>query len=498
MNYDSLLFWFLALTYLIGLYNIYRIVSTRPSPAVGFAWILLHIFAPIIGIFLYILVGRNRLRQERREKYRNIVLGGQKVSQLFEDNQATIKNLDDRSRLIADLFMQIDPLLGPQNGEMTLLQDGRETFEAIFSAIENAQEYILIQYYILRSDRLGLELLRLLKKKAKSGIKIYLLYDSFGSFWLSQKFIASLIRSGVKTARFLPLANLKSFIHLNFRNHRKLVLIDGVLAFTGGLNVGEEYLTGIKLPHKKRILWRDSHICLQGNAVTLLQALFFEDWFFTTKTHLEFESHFVPSVERDKGENTQLNKLCSLKVHERVSMQIIPSGPSDLSPLSAYLFLTVINQVQNFLWVSTFYFVPDSAMQRSLELAVLRGVDVRILLPKISDHKLVHWCSLSFAEQLSERGLKFFLYEPGFIHQKVLLIDGQMSIMGTTNFDQRAMFLNFETNVLVHGQEFSQRIQNMLEVDFAQATPLDNTENALERRLVRLRGDLVRLIAPLL
>ncbi len=498
MSLDFVLFVFWCLSYLAGIYNIYRIVITRPSPAVGFAWILLHISAPILGIILYTLVGRNRLRQERREKYRNIALGEPRLTKLVENCRLVTESLDDSSRIFADQFTKIDPLLGPQIGKITLLQDGSETFGAIFSAIENAQEYILIQYYILRSDRLGLELLRLLKKKAQDGIQIYLLYDSVGSFWLSQKYLTSLILSGVKTARFLPLANLKSFIHLNFRNHRKLVIIDGVLAFTGGLNVGEEYLTGIKLGRKKRLSWRDTHICLQGDCVTLLQALFFEDWFFTTKTHLELGAAFSSSAPTPVSEEKPKKELCSFKTQDHAQIQIIPSGPSDLSPLSSYLFLTAINQAKKFLWVSTPYFVPDVAVQRSLELAVLRGVDVRILLPKIPDQRLVHWCSLSFAEQLSERGIKFFSYEKGFIHQKVLLIDGQMSIMGTTNFDQRAMFLNFETNVLIHGQEFSRRIQTMLEVDFAQATPLKNTGNAFIRRFLRLRGDVVRLFAPLL
>jgi cardiolipin synthase len=312
-----------------------------------------------------------------------------------------------------------------------------------------------------------------------------MLVDDMGSFWLSQDYLRDLKKNGVSVGRFLPIASFKRFFQMNFRNHRKLVIVDGDLAFTGGLNVGEEYAA--PRSKKSKRYWRDTHVALRGGAVGQLEELFLEDWYFA------------------QGEKINLPKKADVsakKAHKvgggSFAIQLMPMGPTDDAFVSVLFLLHLLNSAQKRVWIATPYFVPDQSILRALELAVLRGVDVRVIIPQKADSRLVQWASLSYADQLQAKGVKVMLYEAGFMHQKVILLDDHVSAVGTMNLDNRAMYLNFEIMVLVFNEAFGISVKHMLLNDFLSCRFFRVSGGSWPRALRKIRGNAARLLAPLL
>ena len=388
----------------------------------------------------------------------------------------------------ARIFSKFGSIFIPFSSRVCLLKDGTSTFSAIFDAINSGKHYILVQYYILRSDRLGLELKELLISKAREGLQVFLLYDDMGSFWLSKQYIKDLRLAGVHTATFLPVFSLKRFYLMNYRNHRKLVVVDGNVAFTGGLNVGEEYAASRFGRHR---YWRDTHMSITGKSVKQIESIFVGDWEFSTGKKI------LNKLEKQKGKAETSKPTTQMSSFEQ-GILVVPSGPYDQTNIGMLLFMQIIHGAKKKLWVSTPYFVPDEALQKGLELAVLKGIEVKILLPKLSEQLLVHWVTLSYAEQMQRAGVQVYLYEKGFIHQKVILIDDDVAFVGTSNFDNRTLYLNCELMLGVFGEEFNKQIKSMLEDDFKNAKVFSPKKDRLIRKLIRLRANGARLLAPLL
>ena len=388
----------------------------------------------------------------------------------------------------ARIFSKFGSIFIPFSSRVCLLKDGTSTFSAIFDAINSGKHYILVQYYILRSDRLGLELKELLISKAREGLQVFLLYDDMGSFWLSKQYIKDLRLAGVHTATFLPVFSLKRFYLMNYRNHRKLVVVDGNVAFTGGLNVGEEYAASRFGRHR---YWRDTHMSITGKSVKQIESIFVGDWEFSTGKKI------LNKLEKQKGKAETSKPTTQMSSFEQ-GILVVPSGPYDQTNIGMLLFMQIIHGAKKKLWVSTPYFVPDEALQKGLELAVLKGIEVKILLPKLSEQLLVHWVTLSYAEQMQRAGVQVYLYEKGFIHQKVILIDDDVAFVGTSNFDNRTLYLNCELMLGVFGEEFNKQIKSMLKDDFKNAKVFSPKKDRLIRKLIRLRANGARLLAPLL
>ncbi len=484
----------LVILYGLALMNCVRVLGERVSSGAAIAWIFINLSLPMVGVPLYLLVGNLRIRgYVKRHK-----AGVKALEQIDSsptlappvDPTDLVESLRERVQSFKTLFSRFgDPLFDPQHGACDLLIDGSSTFDAIFGAIAGAKRYILVQYYIVRSDRLGLELQRLLIEKARAGIPVYLLYDDMGSFWLKGQYINDLRAAGVRVARFLPVASFKRVFQLNFRNHRKLVVVDGEVAFTGGLNVGEEYATrrlrrrmkdDPKGPH--RMYWRDTHARVTGGIVGRMEDLFLEDWFFATEELVNIDSPPQPTVTATTG----------------TVLQFIPTGPTDDALISVLFLMHLINSAKKRLWIATPYFVPDAALARALELAALRGVDVRIILPKVSDNRVVHWVSILYAELLQARGAIVLLYEAGFMHQKVILVDDDTAAVGTMNLDNRALYFNFEMMVLIFSQEFAGRVAAMIQKDFISCRFLTQDKRRWFRAVKKWRGNAARLLSPLL
>ena len=453
------------LLYTLAAITIFRIIETRHNPAASVSWIWAIISFPLIAIPIYWFAGGKRVkgfspRWGKAPKAQNSFL--------------KLNRVDSKYELFEQVFSHFGSVYTPSLGSAELLIDGESTFNAIFSAIDQAEKFLIVQYYILRSDRIGRALRMRLMAKARQGVKVYLLIDQIGSLGLKNEFLFGLTNSGVEFAHFLPIANLSRLFFMNNRNHRKLVIIDGMIAFSGGLNMGAEYAP------KDPKTWRDTHLRVEGPVVKKLLEVFCEDWLFATGKKLDF------SV----GEQ-------SLKKSNYIKMQVVPTGPYDQNNIGGMVFSVIIQSAKSRLWVSTPFFIPDEQLQRDLEIAVLRGVDVRLLIPRKTQKRFVHMVTLSYAEQMQRRGVKVYLYEPGFLHQKIVLIDDDVASISTSNFDNRAMYLNFETNILVLDLEFASQVEKNLLLDLESSSIFEPQARRI-RKLVKLRDNGARILAPLL
>lgn len=360
-----------------------------------------------------------------------------------------------------------------------LLIDGEETFSSILDGIARAKQYVLVQFYIIRDDDLGRRLADALIERAQAGVKVFVLYDDAGSSRLPRAYRERLRENGIEIYGFNhrhPLLRLYGLTRINYRNHRKNVVIDGLEAWVGGHNVGDEYLG--KDPKFGR--WRDTHVHVRGPAALACTLMFREDWHWATDQDLEIA---YPSDIPTPGDQTVL---------------VMPTGPADKLEDCAIAFTEVISRARNRLWIVSPYFVPGIEIQTALYAAALRGVDVRIMLPQKPDHLTVWLASYAHADQMVAHGIKIHRYAQGFLHQKVILVDDQIAGVGTVNFDYRSFNINFEATLWFTHKDMIARIENMLQVDFAAS--YITTERNLQRRSFpfRLACQAARLFSPIL
>jgi cardiolipin synthase len=357
-----------------------------------------------------------------------------------------------------------------------LLIDGENTFSAIFDAIDGAKDYVLVQFYIARGDALGQKLAEILKRKSAQGVACYYLYDEMGSRGTISGYWTDLASSGVKISRFdTKRGGWRNRFQINFRNHRKVVVVDGKEAFVGGHNIGVDYLGKGPLGP-----WRDTHVAVKGPVVAAIQMTFVEDWFWSQNE--------VPDLNWSiPAENPgPLAGLC------------LPTGPADDFDTCALMFSQIIQSARHRLWISTPYFVPDSQVLSHLKLAALRGVDVRILLPDKPDTFLPYLASYTFIELAEETGVQFYRYNAGFPHQKVVMIDDYGVAIGTANIDNRSFRLNFEISLLFAGEPLASETAAMLEKDFSLSSRVPVGSLRKKPLVFQLGVRVARLFAPIL
>ncbi len=496
--------WPYVFLYTLALWLAFDLIQERRNPKSTIAWVVALVAIPFVGIPLYYAFGKNRIKglMRRRAFFDQHALSPhshshedlarqpaiqKNLSALESNHEQACRPLPANLGDFGRTFGRFGELYDPTLNDVKLLVDGQETFREIFEVISKASRYILVQYYILRSDRLGVELQKLLIAKAKSGVAVYVLYDDIGSFFLSSAYIRDLKAHGISVASFLPIHSWKRGLQLNFRNHRKLVVVDGVDALTGGLNFGEEYVSGLPIIGKTDTSrWRDTHVRITGPAVEKLEDVFFDDWHFATGESLEVNLRAIPHP--------------GWEIQGAEAVQVIPSAPTDEALVGVLLYMLTIQKAKRRLWIATPYFVPDTPLTRELELCTLRGVDVRLLLPSKSDNPLVHWVGETYADKLRKAGVKILSYGAGFMHQKVVLVDDDLALVGTTNFDNRALYLNFETTLAIHGTAFARKVEAMLSIDMAESTIVgEPADRGPVSRFFRLQKEnLSRLLAPLL
>ena len=453
-----------------GLHAVHALMRTRSSTAT-IAWIMGLIFIPYVTMPLYWFLGRDRFAGYVKARRSNDQTLSQKAADVYGQLAQYQKHHTSKFMAAAEALSGLPLMAG---NRLDLFTDGKKTFDALFHSIEHAQSYVLVSYYIMRHDGIGEALQKLLVAKARAGIKVWLLFDEFGSSKLPRHFLQEMREAGVHFHHFGTNRFWWSRLQYNFRNHRKILVCDGREAYIGGLNVADEYLGW----HPQLGHWRDTHMRITGPAVLGVQLVFCEDWFWACESVPELVPQQVP-----QGEDQAL--------------LILPTGPADVLDSWQLFIVAACQHAVERLWIASPYFVPDGGVTSALQAAALRGVDVRILIPERADSRLVHWAAYSYFEQILPAGVKIFRYQKGFLHQKVVLSDDYAAV-GTGNLDNRSFRLNFEITGVTDDPKFVSEVRKMLEDDFAEAI-VAHVHDSLQRPwYFRAACRAARLLSPLL
>jgi cardiolipin synthase A/B len=449
------------------------IFKSRTSQG-AIAWALGLIFVPLVVVPVYLLFGQRKFYgyiDARRKGDLEI----QRIAKKLLAEMSEHFSLEEDSSQSVRLLEKLALMPYTRGNRVDLLVDGEQTFDSIFTAIDQAEKYILLQFYIVRDDRLGKQLQMRLIEKVRQGVKVYFLYDAIGSFSLSRRYLKSYRQAGIIIESFRTWRwGKRRRFQVNFRNHRKIVVVDGRIAFIGGANIGDEYLNR----DRQLTPWRDTHIQLQGPSVQGAQLSFLEDWYWVTGTVPDMNWH-------PEGANSDQRVL------------VLPTGPADRLESCQLMFLHAINSANERLWIVSPYFVPDDAILKALKLASLRGVDVRLMLPGKTDNRTVQLSSYAVLLDLRNTDIRAYQYQNGFMHQKVVLVDSDRAYVGTANFDNRSLHLNFEVTVMVRGRQFALEVESMLNEDFKHCKPLSGEQLAKRNLLFKSLVKLSQLFSPI-
>lgn len=432
-----------------ALTSIRAIMEVRTSQG-AVAWVVSLNTFPYAAVPAYWILGRSKFNGYVTARRADIAEAGPMAREFVQKltDRSLIAQPDRDRELLVEKLAKLPFTTG---NDAELLVNGDATFQSIFDGISRAKDYVLVQFYIIRDDSVGRELKKRLLERVKAGVRCRLLYDEIGSK-LPSAYVDELKRAGVAVFPFNTRQGDANRFQINFRNHRKIVVVDGHEAWVGGLNVGDEY----KGLDKTIGFWRDTHLRLAGPVVQCVQVAFAEDWHWASGEvpgGLNWDPQPAPS-----GASRPI--LC------------MPSGPDDPLETCTLFFLNAINMAHKRLWIATPYFVPDEQFISALQLAALRGVDVRILIPDQTDNPLVQFSMWSYMAELEKAGIKVFRYTKGFMHHKVVLVDDEYCTVGTANFDNRSFRLNFEITMAFADKNFTSQVAAMLERDMADARPV--------------------------
>jgi len=433
-----------------ALTSVHAIMSVRTAQG-AIAWTIGLNACPYVAVPAYLVFGRTKF-----EGYIIKRRAGQDSSSPYIKNftdDAAAKSLlgpgrDEPGNRMLERLTRLPATTG---NHVELLRDGDEIFPSIFDGIDHAEKYLIVQFYTVRDDSLGGQLRQHLVDAARRGVKVHFIFDEIGSHGLPSAYIESLRREGIEMLPFNSMKGTTNRFQLNFRNHRKVVVADGREAWTGGANIGDEYNGG----DPQLSPWHDAMVKIQGPAVQAIQVSLWEDWLWASGIPLDMDWS-VRAASLD-GTPTQ-------------TVRCVPSGPADKLETASLYFLQLINSSASRLWITTPYFVPDEEIVSALELAALRGVDVRILVPAKSDNFLADLSGWESVERLSKLGVWFYRYQDGFMHQKITMVDSTLAMVGSANLDNRSFRLNFELGIEVRDEAFNQRIATMFENDFAHSS----------------------------
>ncbi|MEC3814435.1 cardiolipin synthase [Bacillus altitudinis] len=450
------------------------------NPSQTITWLVLLGSFPLFGFLFYIFFGRNIKKRRLFEK--KAVLDEQLVQEDERIHREAIEkmtHMGDHQQLLFKLAHRLGHTPITYRTSSKVLTNGEETFSHIFEEIKKATHHIHLEYYILRHDDLGQELKDILIEKAKSGVIVRFLYDDVGSLKLSRQYIADLEKAGVQIVPFLPVRVPLLNNKINFRNHRKIVVIDGEVGFVGGLNIGDEYMGR----SRQYGFWRDTHLMIKGEAVRDLQQIFMQDWYYMTNERcsgVDYFKDFSHMESRAEG------------------VQMIAGGPDKQWEVIKNLFFSMIISAKKSIWIASPYFVPDDDILSALKIAALSGVDVRIIAPKNPDKRIVFHASRSYFPELLEAGAKVYEYDQGFMHSKFIIVDSELASIGTANMDMRSFHLNFEVNAFLYKTKSTEKLVNDFLGDLEQSHEIVPEEFAKRPLRVRLFESTARLLSPLL
>ncbi len=461
--------------HILGFLSSINAVMTVRTSQGAIAWAVSLNAMPYIAVPAYWVLGRSKFdgystaRQSSDDKI-------QENLKLLYDGLKDFSILSSELKPASIAAQKLTDIPYLKGNDVKLLVDGDATFGSIIEGIDEAQDYILFQFFIVKDDEIGRKVKKHLIAKAKDGVKIYFLYDEVGSIDLPDSYKNELRKVGIEVHDFHTQKGKDNRFQLNFRNHRKLVVVDGKKAWIGGSNVGDEYLgKDPKFGH-----WRDTHVCIEGPAVISAQISFVEDWFWAI-------GEFIKTITWKPTASKTSNK----------EVIIIPSGPADELETATLMFLQAINSAKERIWIASPYFVPDDSIIDAIQLAGLRGVDVRILIPDKKDHLAVWLAAFTYFDEASLTGARIYRYMDGFLHEKVMLIDYYHSSVGTANFDNRSMRLNFEITAMVSDREFNAQVEKMFLADFEKAIEIKKGLLDSKPFYFRVGANIARLTAPI-
>lgn len=454
---------------IIGIIFALDVVMSSRSSQGTIAWFISLIAMPLITVPLYLLFGRTRFHgyaEAMRDKENEI---GKQWTDWYENMHALAAVPPDNLKTIDTVVSRLTKIPFTKNNQVKLLIDGDATYNAIIESVEQAKDYIFVQYFIVRDDKTSRRLRDALIQKARAGVSVYFLYDEIGCFSTARSYFDVMRKESIHVSGFKTTKGRNNRFQINFRNHRKFIIIDGETSFIGGLNLGDEYLG-----------FRDTHMRISGPATQQIQMSFLKDWYWAT------------------GEVAKNSKVIQSASKANQAVAIVNTGPADDTKNCSMLFTTLINMAQHRLWITSPYFVPDDVMLRALQAAAIKGVDVRIILPGKADHKIVEFASFTYYESMINNGVRLFRYKERFMHQKVILVDNALVGIGTVNIDNRSIYLNFEATALIADTNFTNEVQAMLQTDLNNSEEVQLIHFASKPLWFRLAARLSRLASPLL
>ncbi len=456
----------------------------RKDPSSSWAWILVLFFFPVGGFVLYLLLGRqlrkkHLFRWDGRKDIGIESLIDYQIEALEKDRlEFRAGHVEDYKELIYMNLTTNNAVL-TQDNHIDIFCDGAEKFEQLIDDILNAKDHIHIQYYIFKLDNLGKRILDATIKKAKQGVKVRILFDEMGSRGVRKRHFKDLLDVGGEIEVFfpsiLPLINPR----LNFRNHRKIVIVDGRIGYIGGFNVGDEYL-GL---NKRFGYWRDTHLRIEGSAVHPLQTRFLLDWNqASSKQPIGYAERYFPAIPK-KGD---------------AAIQIVSSGPDTEWAVIKNGYLRLIANANRYIYIQTPYFIPDVSFFDAIQIAALSGIDVRIMIPNKPDHPFVYWATYSYVGQLLKAGARVYHYDKGFIHAKMIVVDDEVASVGTANIDVRSFNLNFEVNAFIYDRYLAHNLAEIFETDIFDSTELTIETYDSRSNVVKFKESISRLLSPIL
>ncbi|CAM4378856.1 cardiolipin synthase [Paenibacillus tarimensis] len=456
----------------------------RRNVVVTWAWIMVLLFLPGVGFVLYLILGQNlsrrklyKMKEEKRGRFHALI-----EAQRERFRESRINFHDPQMAYYKDMmFMNLTSgnAFYTQDNNLDIFPDGLSKFDALLEDIGKAEHHIHLMYFIVRNDLIGRKIVDALACRAREGVKVRFLYDHIGCSSLPKGFFDQLIASGGHVAAFFPSKLRYINFRVNYRNHRKLAIIDGRYGYIGGLNIGDEYMGLVP----RFGYWRDTHLRLQGSAVLQMQAQFMMDWNLAAPYRAFYEDEKYYPHHSYNG---------------KIGAQIVASGPDEELEQIKNGYIKMILAAKESIYIQTPYFIPDDSLLTALRMAAFAGVDIRFMIPSKPDHKMVYWATYSYLHDLLEAGIKCYLYERGFLHAKTIVVDGKVASVGTANVDIRSFKLNFEVNAFIYDTAAAHRLQRIFEADQENCREL--TLEAYRKRplLHRIEESFARLLSPIL
>lgn len=466
---------FLVVYSIIIIITMVRVLMDNRQPAKTMAWMLVLMFIPFLGIILYIFFGQNT-RKERK-------IWQQSLDQLTKRSMLEFVeqkdfNIPEEYRTISNLFMNQNLALPFKNNEVEIYTSGYDFFPSLLMEIGKAEHHIHIDTFIISDDPLGRIIADALIDKAKQGVEVRLIYDDVGSWRTPNSFFMRMRNEGIEVYAFMPVRFPAFTSRVNYRNHRKICVIDGEVGFIGGMNIARRYVQGT--PKQS---WRDTHVKLTGAAVYGLQRAFLVDWYFVSKLLITERSYYPEIII---GQNNSL-------------VQVVTSSPTSLWPEIEQGYVRILTNAKHYVYMETPYFLPTDPILFAMRVAALSGVDVRLMIPYETDTKVVEWASRSYVIEASKAGVKILLYRKGFNHSKLLVSDDAMATIGSTNVDFRSFENDFEANAFFYDKKIALQVKEVFLADQKDSIDLDDVRRFIKKPfLQRLWESFVRLLSPLL